>query len=147
MKQKLFLLLISAFFISASFAQAKVNVFINGTLAGQINLLADQTAAANLSYKKSVYKNIDKLSVQVEGKSVDGSYSRKLIVMGDDNTPLLIANETAGIVGQFILTDNGIVKRLKRGKAISLYIEKTPSNIKSKETVKRVYMGTLTREH
>ncbi len=146
MKQKIFLLLISAFFIAGSFAQATVNVFINGTLAGQISVMADQTAAANLSYKKSVYKKIDKLSVQIQGKSVDGGYFRKLIVMGDDNTPLLIADETVGVVGQFILTDNGIIKRLKKGKAISLYVEKTPANTKSNEAVKRVYVGTLTRE-
>lgn len=146
MKQKLFLLVLSAFFMSVSFAQTTSDFFINGTLAGQIVLKADQTAGATLSYKKSVYKKIDKLVVQIKGKSVDGGYYRKVIVMGDDNDPLLVADETVGAVGQFVLTNKGIIKRLKKGNAISLYVEKTPANTKSKEAVKRVYLGTLTRE-
>lgn len=146
MKQKLFLLFVTAFIFSASFAQATTDIFINGTLAGKIDLKADQTEGANLSYKKSVYKNIDKLVVQIKGKSVDGGYYRKLIVMGDGNKPLFTADETVGAVGQFIITEDGIAKRLKKGKAISLYVEKTPANTKSTEAVKRVYVGTLTRE-
>lgn len=145
MKQKL-LCILSAFFLSAgSFAQTTTNIFINGTLAGQIELKADQNTG-NLSYNKSTYKNIDRLSVQIKGKSVDGGYYRKVEVIGDEMTPMLVAEETVGAVGQFVITDKAIIKRLKKGKPITLYVVKTPANTKSKELVSRVYLGTLTRE-
>ena len=122
---------------SVSKAQVTVDVFINSVKAGQISLKANQ-AFGGLSYKKSTYKNID--------KSVDGGYYRKVHVIGDDVTPILIADETVGAVGQFILTNKDIIKRLKNGKPITLYVEKTPANTKSTEPVSKVYIGTLTRE-
>ena len=116
---------------SVSKAQVTVDVFIN---------------SGGLSYKKSTYKNIDKLTIQIQGKSVDGGYYRKVHVIGDDVTPILIADETVGAVGQIILTNKDIIKRLKNGKPITLYVEKTPANTKSTEPVSKVYIGTLTRE-
>ena len=145
--KKLFLfivLLIS--FASVSLAQSTVDVFINGVKAGQISLKAGQTTGSGLSYKKSVYKNIDKLSIQIQGKSVDGGYFRKVMVMGEGKEPLLIASETQGAVGQFVLTDKAVIKRLKSGKSITMYVEKTPANTKSKEALSKIYLGTLTRE-
>jgi hypothetical protein len=130
---------------TAAMAQCTVDVFINGVKAGQISLKAKETTGG-LSYKKAVYKNIDKLSIQIQGKSVDGGYYRKVMVMGDGETPILVAPETVGVVGQFILTDKAIIKRLKSGKPITLFVEKTPANTKSKEAVSKVYLGTLTRE-
>lgn len=130
---------------TVSFAQCTVDVFINGVKAGQITLKAKQTTGG-LSYKKSVYKNIDKLTIQIQGKSVDGGYFRKVMVMGDGEEPMLVAPETAGAVGQFSLTDKAVIKRLKSGKSVTLYVEKTPANTKSKEAVSKVYLGTLTRE-
>ena len=144
MKQKFLLLLLSVFFSAATFAQATVDIFINGTKAGQIILKAGQ-ATGGLSYKKSVYKKIDKLSVQIQGKSVDGGYYRKVQVIGDEMAPLFVASETEGAVGQFILTNKSVMKRLISGKPITLYVEKTPANTKSKEGVTKVYLGTLTR--
>ena len=108
-------------------------------------LKANQTAGG-LSYKKSVYKNIDKLIIQIQGKSVDGGYFRKVMEMGDGEEVLLTAPETQGAVGQFELTDKAVIKRLKSGKSVTLYVEKTPANTKSKEAVSKVYLGTLTRE-
>lgn len=128
-----------------SFGQCTVDVFINGVKAGQISLKANQTTGG-LSYKKSVYKNIDKLTIQIQGKSVDGGYFRKVMVMGEGEVPMLVAPETAGAVGQFALTDKAVIKRLKSGKSVTLYVEKTPANTKSKEAVSKVYLGTLTRE-
>lgn len=145
MKKICFFLILFASFGSVSLAQCTVDVFINGIKAGQITLNAGQNTGG-LSYKKSTYKNIDKLSIQIQGKSVDGGYFRKVHVIGDEVTPMLIAPETAGAVGQFILTDKSIIKRLKNGKPITLYVEKTPANTKSKEAVSKVYLGTLTRE-
>jgi hypothetical protein len=130
---------------AAAMAQCTVDVFINGVKAGQISLKAKETTGG-LSYKKSVYKNIDKLTIQIQGKSVDGGYFRKVMVMGDDEKPMLVAAETAGAVGQFVLTDKAVIKRLKSGKAVTMYVEKTPANTKSKEAVSKVYLGTLTRE-
>lgn len=145
MKQKIFLILFAAFLSTGSYAQATVDVFINGIKAGQVILKANETTGS-LSYKKSVYKKIDKLSIQIQGKSVDGGYYRKVHVMGDDIAPMLIAPETEGVVGQFILNDKKIINRLKKGKPITLFVEKTPANTKSKEGVTRVYLGKLTRE-
>lgn len=144
--KKVFLLV--ALFVSlgtVSFAQCTVDVFINGIKAGQIVLKANQ-AFGGLSYKKSTYKNIDKLVIQIQGKSVDGGYFRKVHVIGDDVTPMLIADETVGAVGQFVLTDKAVIKRLKNGKPVTMWVEKTPANTKSKEAVSKVYLGTLTRE-
>lgn len=145
MKQKILLILFLAFVSAGTFAQCTVDVFINGIKAGQISLKANQ-ATGGLSYKKSVYKEIDKLSIQIKGKSVDGGYIRKVQVIGDDATPMFIASETVGAVGQFILTDKSIIKRLAKGKPITLYVEKTPANTKSTEAASKVYLGTLTRE-
>ena len=86
------------------------------------------------------------MSIQIKGKSVDGGYIRKVQVIGDEVAPMLIASETVGATGQFVLTDTKIIKRLKQGKAITMYVEKTPANTKSKEAVTKVYLGTLTRE-
>ena len=130
---------------TVSFAQCTVDIFINGIKAGQITLKANQTTGG-LSYKKSVYKNIDKLVIQIQGKSVDGGYFRKVMVMGDGEDVLLTAPETQGAVGQFAITDKAVIKRLKSGKPVTLYVEKTPANTKSKEAVSKVYLGTLTRE-
>jgi len=130
---------------TVSFGQCTVDVFINGVKAGQISLKANETTGG-LSYKKSVYKNIDKLTIQIQGKSVDGGYFRKVMVMGDGEEVMLVAPETVGAVGQFALTDKAVIKRLKSGKSVTLYVEKTPANTKSKEAVSKVYLGTLTRE-
>lgn len=144
--KKVFLLLILFVSISAlSYSQCTVDIFINGIKAGQITLKANQ-AYGGLSYKKSTYKNIDKLVIQIQGKSVDGGYFRKVHVIGDDVTPMLIADETVGAVGQFVLTDKAVIKRLKNGKPVAMWVEKTPANTKSKEAVSKVYLGTLTRE-
>jgi hypothetical protein len=144
--KKFFLPLVLFLAISAvSFAQCTVDVFINGIKAGQISLKAKATTGG-LSYKKSVYKSIDKLVIQIQGKSVDGGYFRKVMIMGEGEEVLFTAPETQGAVGQFALTDKAVIKRLKSGKPVTLYVEKTPANTKSKEAVSKVYLGTLTRE-
>ncbi len=145
MKQKFLLILFFAFLGIGSFAQTTVDIFINGIKAGQVILKKDQNSGG-LSYKKTVYKNIDRLTIEIHGKSVDGGYYRKIHVIGDDVTPMLIASETRGAVGQFVLTDKNVIKRLKKGKPITMYVEKTPANTKSTEAVSKVYLGTLTRE-
>ena len=145
MKKNFLFIVLFISIATASFAQCTVDVFINGIKAGQISLKAKETTGG-LSYKKSVYKNIDKLVIQIQGKSVDGGYNRKVMVMGEGEKPMLVAAETVGAVGQFALTDKAIIKRLKSGKSVTLYVEKTPANTKSKEAVSKVYLGTLTRE-
>lgn len=145
MKQRFLLILLIACLSNGVFAQTTTDIFINGIKAGQISLKANENTGG-LSYKKEVYKDIDRLSIEIHGKSVDGGYYRKVEVVGDDMTPMLIASETEGAVGQFIITDKNIIKRLKKGNPITLYVVKTPANTKSTEAVSRVYLGTLTRE-
>lgn len=144
MKSKFFFILLLMTFSAGAFAQVTVDIFINGLKAGQYTLAANQVEGG-ISYKKSTYKSVDKLTVQIKGKSVDGGYFRKVEVMGDDATPLFIAAETEGAVGQFILTDKNVLKRLAKGKSLKLFVEKTPANTKSTEAVKKVYIGTLSR--
>ena len=144
--KKVFLFIVLFITVGAvSFGQCTVDIFINGIKAGQIVLKANQTTGG-LSYKKSVYKNIDKLTIQIQGKSVDGGYFRKVMVMGEGKEAMLVAPETVGTIGQFSLTDKAVIKRLKSGKSVTLYVEKTPANTKSTEAVSKVYLGTLTRE-
>lgn len=145
MKQRFLLILLIACLSNGVFAQTTTDIFINGIKAGQISLKANENTGG-LSYKKEVYKDIDRLSIEIHGKSVDGGYYRKVEVIGDDMTPMLVASETEGAVGQFIITDKNIIKRLKKGNPITLYVVKTPANTKSTEAVSRVYLGTLTRE-
>lgn len=144
MKSRFFFVLLFTIFSAGAFAQTTVDVFINGIKAGQYTLAANQTDGG-ISYKKSTYKSVDKLTIQIKGKSVDGGYFRKVEVMGDDATPLFIAAETEGAVGQFVLTNKSVLKRLAKGKLLKLFVEKTPANTKSKEAVKKVYIGTLSR--
>lgn len=145
MKQKTLFVLFLACISGGLFAQTTTDIFINGTKAGQIILKANENTGS-LSYKKSTYKKIDLLTIEISGKSVDGGYYRKVEVIGDDMTPMLTADETVGAVGQFNITDKNIIKRLKKGDPITLYVVRTPANTKSKEAVSRVYLGTLTRE-
>ena len=145
MKQKIILFLFFACLTGGIFAQATVDVFIDGVKAGQIVLAANQNTGG-LSYKKSVYKKVDKLTIQIAGKSVDGGYYRKVQVMGNDITPLFTADETVGAVGQFDITNTAVIKALKKGTPLTLFVIKTPANTKSKEAVARVYLGTLTRD-
>ena len=145
MKRTSFLMLLVTVFSASAFAQVTVNVFINGIMGGQYNIRANQVDSGGISYKKSVYKNVDRLSIQIKGKSVDGGYLRKVEVMGDGAIPIFTAAETPGVPGQFILTDKTVLKRLGKGKSIKMYVEKTPANTKSTERVKKVYIGLLTR--
>lgn len=142
MKRNLFLAICFALISGGAFSQVTVDVFINGVKSGQYKLNDDQ-ATGGISYKKSVYKGAEKLSIQLSGKSVDGPYYRKVEVMGDDEKPLFIATETDGAAGQFNLTDKAVLKRLSKGKSVKLIVEKTPSNTKSSEAIRKIYIGTL----
>lgn len=142
MKRFLFLTLFVAFFSGSAFSQVTVDVFINGLKSGQYKL-NDNQAEGGISYTKSVYKKATKLTIQLSGKSVDGPYYRKVEVMGDDETPIFTAPETDGAAGQFILTDKAVLKRLAKGKPVKLIVEKTPSNTKSAEASRKIYIGTL----
>ncbi|MBK7122925.1 MAG: hypothetical protein IPH68_09030 [Chitinophagaceae bacterium] len=145
MKQKLFLLMCVAFLSTGSFAQVTVDVLINGSKAGQINLEANINTGG-ITYDKNTYNIIDRLSIEIHGKSVDGGYSRKVQVMGDDIIPMFTATETQGAAGRFDITDKKIINRLKQGKPVTFFVEKTPVSSAGTELISRVYLGTLTRE-
>jgi len=145
MKQKFFLLLCLAYLSTGSFAQVTVDVLINGSKAGQLNLNANVNTGG-ITYDKNAYSNIDRLSIEIHGISVDGGYTRKVQVMGDDIVPMLTAPEIQGAAGQFDITDKKIIHRLKQGKPITLFVEKTPVNATGIGIISRVYLGTLTRE-
>ena len=145
MKLKTLLLALLIATGSSIFAQAKVNVFINGTLAGQYEVKKDQTTGAGMSYKRKDYRKVDKLSVELSGKSIGGGYFQKIEVNDAGGKTIFTADETKGAPGQFILTDKSVINKLKKGTALSLMLVKTPANTKSTEAVKKIYVGTLSR--
>ena len=70
MKYRFFFILLFTIFSAGAFAQVTVDVFINGIKAGQYTLTAKQTEGG-ISYKKSTYKSVDKLSIQIKGKYLE----------------------------------------------------------------------------
>ena len=144
MKLRSLTTLLLLFFTAGVHAQTSVDVFINGIKSGQYIIKNDQ-ATGGISYKKSVYRNMERLSIQVKGKTFDGPYIRTVEIMGDGEAPLFTAAETVGVNGQFILTDKAVLKRLLRGKPIRLMLIKAPSNTKSMEAVRKIYIGTFSR--
>lgn len=144
MKLRSLTTLLVLFFTAGVYAQTTVDVFINGIKSGQYMIKNDQ-AAGGIAYKKSVYRNMERLSIQVKGKTVEGPYIRTVEIMGDAETPLFTAAETVGVNGQFILTDKAVLKRLLKGKSIKLMLIKAPSNTKSMEAVRKIYIGTFSR--
>ncbi len=148
MKKKVVLLITFCAIILSINAQIKVNVFINGIKAGAYAVKIDDVDDEGISYKKKVFKNADKLTVELSGKSLLKGHTRKVQVVGDGDKDKVLEtfNETVGAEGQFILTNNTIFKRLSKGDAIKLYLLMTPVNTKSKMPSKKIFIGTISRE-
>jgi hypothetical protein len=144
MKPKIFLVLSILLFSAGTDAQTTVDVFFNGTKSGQY-LIKEDATTGGISYKKSVYKNLDRLSIQLKGKSIQGPYLKTVEVMGDDDTPVFTAHETEGAEGQFVLTDKAVIKRLIKGKPIKLILVKSPANSKMMMPSRKIYIGTISR--
>ena len=143
MKLRSFLLLALVCIASCSFAQTTVNVFINGIKSGQYSIKPDQTKGG-IWYKKAVYKTADRLSIQVKGKELRNNiYKRMVDVTDGQDHSLFKADETTGIIGQFILSDKEVLKRLGNGKMVSLYLQMDPANEKSKAPSRRFFIGNL----
>ncbi len=148
MKKKVLLLITFCVIILSINAQIKVNVFINGIKAGAYAVKIDDVDDEGISYKKKVFKNADKLTVELSGKSLLKGHTRKVQVVGDGDKDKVIEtfNETVGAEGQFVLTNNTIFNRLGKGNAIKLYLLMTPVNTKSKMPSKKIFIGTISRE-
>ncbi len=148
MKKKVLLLITFCVIILSINAQIKVNVFINGIKAGAYAVKIDDVDDEGISYKKKVFKNADKLTVELSGKSLLKRHTRKVQVVGDGDKDKVIEtfNETVGAEGQFVLTNNTIFNRLSKGNAIKLYLLMTPVNTKSKMPSKKIFIGTISRE-
>ncbi len=132
------------FFAASTHAQWAVSVFINGIKAGQYEVKEGQ-ADAGIWYKKSVYKTMTRLSIEVKGKDVNNPMYRRVVEVVDDRSKsLLVAHETEGLPGQFILTNATMARRLGRGKMVKLYLQLDPANEKNKSNSKRYFIGNLT---
>ena len=142
MKLRSLLILFFVCFSTGLFSQSTVDIFINGITAGKISLDENQNEGG-ISLKRSVLTGMESLSIKVYGKSAGENYHRKVQVIGEDGTQMHIASETAGTTGEFVLTKNNIFQRLQTGKPVTLYLEKTPASIKSKESVTSIYLGTV----
>jgi hypothetical protein len=141
------ILLGMAFIMLTNFctAQLTVNVFINGTKAGQYEIKKDQTEGGGLSYKKKVYKKIDKLTLEISDAALGKGYNKKIEVVENEEKVIYIANETQGAAGQFVLAEKAIYKKLLKGDAVKFYLILNPSNTKSKMPSRKIYMGMLSR--
>jgi hypothetical protein len=144
-------IIIAAFFLSSSLlskAQVNVNVFINGIKAGAYVVKVDNVDDEGIAYSKKVYKKTEKFTVELSGKSLSKGYLRKVQVVGNEDKDKVLEtfNETEGAVGQFVLTNKNVFKRLSNGKAIKLYLLMTPANTKSKLPAKKIFIGSISRE-
>jgi hypothetical protein len=144
MKQKLFVTGIFLCLSAGLFAQCTVDVFINGVKSGQYMIKKDDNTGG-ISYKKAVYKNMERLSVEVKGNAVSGPAIRTIEIMGDGDTPIYTAVETEGVPGQFILSNKAVLKRLIKGKPVKLMLISAPSNPKMMQPTRKTYIGTISR--
>jgi hypothetical protein len=147
MKLRSLLLVLLMAMGSSIFAQSSttVDVFINGTKSGRYMIKKDQTEGG-ISYKKKDYRNLNKLSIQVSGRAMKGhGYLRTVEVNDDADALVYTAKETPGVNGQFILSDKSVIRRLAKGNSVKLYLVKTPANTRSRESVQKEYIGTLSR--
>jgi len=120
-------------------AQTTVNLFFNGTKAGQYVIKKDATTGG-ISYKRKVFKNAEKLSIEVKAKSLKGPYIRTVEVMSDDKL-LYTAPETEGVANQFVLSDKAVMKKLGKVGSVKLFLVSTPTD--STQAVKRLYIGDI----
>ena len=144
MKLRSLLALLFIFLSTGLFAQYTVNIFINGIKSGQYMIKAGQEDGG-IFYKKKVYKNMDRLVIEVKGKSIAGkTYKKSVDVTDDEQRSIYMAAETPGLPGQFILTDNAVMKRLGKGKIVKLFLQMDPANPKMMAPSKRIFIGNLT---
>jgi hypothetical protein len=148
MQKKLLLTIALCTITILSQAQITVDVFINGIKSGNYTVKIDDIDDEGIAYKKKVFKKTDKLTIELSGKSLAKGYYRKVQVVGDGDKDKVLEtfDETQGAVGQFILTNENVFKRLSKGNAIKLYLLLTPANTKSKMPSKKIFIGTISRE-
>ena len=143
MKLRTLLVLLLIFAAAGTHAQFTINVFINGIKSGQYIIKADATDGG-IWYKKKVYRNLNRLLIEVKGKTISSPmYKRAVDVTDDELNSIFIAPETPGIFGQFTLTDKAVIKRLSKGKMVKLFLQMDPANEKSKAPSRRVFIGNL----
>ncbi len=143
MKVRAYLIMLFIFFTTGTFAQFTVNVFINGIKTGQYVIKPEQTTGG-IWYKKKVYKNTERLSIEVKGNDIGITMYKRLVDVTDENdNSLFNAMETPGVIGQFLLTDKSVLKRLVKGKMVKLYLQMDPANDKSKAPSRRYFIGNL----
>lgn len=143
MKRTIFLLIAFVCMTTISVAQVTVNVFINGIKSGQYSIKSDQKTGG-IWYKRIVYKTTERLSIEVKGKVLANKmYKREVEATDGEDHSLFRVAETVGASGQFILTDKTLLKRLGRGKMVSLYLQLDPANEKSKMPSRRLFIGNL----
>lgn len=144
MKLKSLIVALLLFSAAGTYAQVTVNVFINGLKSGQYEVKESATDGG-IWYKKSVYKNMNKFTIEVKSKMLSNDAYKRVVEAVDDNSKsLLIASETPGVLGQFDLSDKAVTKRLGKGKIVKLYLQMDPASPSSKVVSKRIFIGNFT---
>jgi len=141
---KLKTLLLALLLVSGTsiFAQVTVDVFINGTKAGQY-MIKKGANTGGISYKKKDYRNLDKLSIQVNSRMHEKGMVRTVEIEDNAGHTVYTAPETEGVTNQFVLSDKEVIKRLTKGKSVKLYLISAPGNERMARAAKKVYIGTL----
>ena len=131
-------------FVIGADAQVSVNVFINGIKSGQYSIKADESKGGGIFYKKSVYKSAERLAIELKGNDMEKAmYKRSVDVTDGAEHSLYLATETPDIKGQFVISGKGILKRLAKGKPVTLYLLLNPANDKMMAPSRKLYIGSL----
>lgn len=130
------------------FAQnTTVKVFIDGSNVGQYTIKNRQTDGG-VSFKKSTYKKLDDLVIEVKGNKLKSAkyYKRSVDITDTDGSSLFVAEEALGLKGRFVLTDRSVLRKLSKGKVIKLYLQLNPITYQSKVSSERIYIGSLSTD-
>ncbi len=141
---KFFLLIPLLFMFTIAYTQSTVTVSINGIKKAEYTIKSDETTAAGSSIKKAAVKNMNRLTVLINGEHVNNAmYKKTLEATGNDDIAVAGAAQTAGIKGQFVFKNNILKSLLSKGKSIKLYLLLEPADDKMMMPSKRIYMGTI----
>jgi len=121
-------------------AQDTTTVFVDNKKAGQ-TVAADNQKGADLVLKKSLYKDLKTLTIQVQSEYMHRSvYKKSLEISGDSS---VIVPEITGKPGFFDLTRTTSKAQLNAGKTLKLYLLLDPANPMMMIASRRIYLGDL----
>lgn len=121
-------------------AQDSITLLINNKKAAETVINIAQTETV-LLIKKSAFKKISSLVIQVSGEDISAeAYNRLLEISGKNS---LIIAENKNKHGHFDISKTDTKKQLTAGNPIALYLLLNPSNPKMMMPSRRVFLANL----